>query len=202
MRLLRTNGLEGVSQIGPRTQAGRNLFVYKGGPHLQDGHGIFSTLLRGITGLFRRAAPVVRRAVSSQAVQDIGKSVAEHGASAAASAVADLVEGSSPGPGVKRKLKSARKDIAKTIRGAYSTEVDPKAVWHTDDEMSTDSDEPVLFEKDEYGYSRSGKRKSRLTKAEIKARRKKKKKMSRAEYLQSINAKKPSKAERKEYGRF
>jgi len=204
MRMQRNAPLEGLTGRAPTPRLGRPLFVYSGGPHLQSGRGFFSSLVR-VTGLFRRAAPLARRAVSSQAVQDIGKAAVEHGAAAAAGAVADLVEGKSPKGGVGKHLASARQDIAESIRSSTSS-LDRSVGRRRAraEPVQNDSDSPVLFDDDsDYDYydveQAKRRRKARRKGGKSLSVKLPKRQMSREKYL---TAKKPKRSERKGYGRF
>ena len=105
--------LEGVNP-----SFGRTLGVYTGGYREQRGRGIFGTIFRGLGSLFRRAAPLAKRALHSKIVKDVAATALEHGAAGAAEMAADAVQGINPKESIERQLTSARKDIASTIRAA------------------------------------------------------------------------------------
>lgn len=85
----------------------------------QYGDGLFSLLSRGfkmLSPVFKKGVSIAKKVATSSPVKNVAKQVADTALATAVDAVSDVIEGEDPKEKFSSNIKTARKNIAETIR--------------------------------------------------------------------------------------
>ena len=78
--------------------------------------GLFGPVIRFITGLFRRGAPVARKIIASKAVRSGASQIAKKIGKMGAKKIEHLIDKSAPPPDLSQDMKDVARSVKKTAK--------------------------------------------------------------------------------------